>query len=83
MNLEDFDIGDILSKYTWSGITYEVVGIYGESLILRDSSNGHTFTWDGYPYEEGLVITKGDPSKTPVERKIAHLYKLFEERKME
>lgn len=83
MNLEDFDIGDILSKDNWQGVTYEVMGITdGGSLILRASSDGHTFTWDGYPYERDLVITKVDTNKTPVERKIAHLYKLFEERKM-
>ncbi len=80
-DLEEFSIGDILSKERWYGVTYEVVDILHGTLTLRNMQDGYTFTWDGYHFEVGVQIRKaGGPTKTPIERKIAHLYKLFEER---
>ena len=88
MKFEDFMVGDILSCDRWEEQKYLVVGVNEISRELRLQNMGsptdNSFWWGFYSQYPSINIER-DPdfvNKTPIERKIAHLYKLFEERKM-
>lgn len=87
MKFEDFMVGDILSCDMWQEQKkYLVVGVNRVSRALRLQNMGsptdNPFWWDFYDRYPSINIER-DPdfvNKTPIEHKIAHLYKLFEER---
>jgi len=85
MKFEDFMVGDILSCTRWNKRKYLVIDIneVTKALYLQDMEYpSDSFWWDYYANYSSINIER-DPNfvnKTPIERKIAHLYKLFEER---
>lgn len=82
MRLRDFEIGCTIRYSSWD-TDYTVLDINEQrGLYLENNTTNERFWWSGYEYLV-LEVTGVDASgKTPIERKIAHLYKLFEERKM-
>lgn len=87
MKFKDFMVGDVLSCDKWHEQKYLVVGIDEDTGELRLQSIGSnaeddTFWWGFYEQYRSINIERdlNFVSKTPIERKIAHLYKLFEER---
>jgi|LakMenE01Jun11ns_1017448.scaffolds.fasta_scaffold7961236_1 hypothetical protein len=86
MKFEDFMVGDVLSCTKWQEQKYLVVDIDNITKELRLQNMGSTlddtFWWGFYKKYRSINIERGPnfANKTPIERKIAHLYKLFEER---
>lgn len=85
MKLEDFQVGDLLTNEKWGGNIYEVLEINSdtEELFIKNTLESTGFWWEFFVNYDNIHIIRNsnDPNKTPIERKIAHLYKLFEERK--
>lgn len=82
MNLEDFEIGCIIRHPKWTD-DYTVLRFSGntDEIYIENNTTHERLWWSGYKYLV-LEINGIVSGKTPIERKIAHLYKLFEERKM-
>ncbi len=68
----------------WSGNIYEVLEINSDTkqLFIKNTLESTGFWWEFFVNYDNIHIIRNsnDPNKTPIERKIAHLYKLFEER---
>lgn len=79
MEITDFQVGDILSHSSWDD-SFEVVGIYGNALSIKNVRSGLIITWKHYGNYANIEIERYGTSKSPIERKIARMYKRFEER---
>lgn len=86
MKFEDFMVGDILSCVSWKEATYRIIDINEDTKAIylqsMEAPTANPFWWRHYYRYSSINIERESNfvNKTPIERKIAHLYKLFEER---